>query len=942
MSTTSMKFNPAFLHEGELVTGFVARIQELRRLLEIIRDNSGAANQHALILAPRGYGKTTLILRLAAEVRADPGLCRDWYPIVFSEEVEIATPGEFWAEALFFLAKQTNDENLSDTYKRLRRERNEARLRELALVELRAFALRENKRLLIAVENLQVIFTELLSLDDAWTVRYTLQNEPSIMLVTTSTVRFQTIEDPNQAFYELFHVIELDPLDADECARLFSLLSTEEIDPLRGRALQILTGGNPRLLVVLSRFTTGASLSSLVDDFARLLDDNSDYFKGNIDSLEPYERRIFTALAEIWTPAGAKEVAEFTRMDVSQVHKVLARLARRGLVVAQANASCDKRYQVSERLYNIYWILRRHGRASDRVRFVVDFIAAYYDIESLTQTCLEFANEALVRGHRERAVYIHSFYQLVARLPADNRAKVLLSLSQEFFALPESPKVELRQLSEEREKLQTSSSSNAYADPAALVQKIREFVDQQPCLRELEAIACSDSEVSRQAKTIIALFSAGAGEGAYDEPMREFMTALVRHFDDSCKRLAQFVKTAHRGYDLTLPEVIVVGALAVILDDDITPIRLTRLLLRRFPRSPWAQLVRVALRYALGYDDDDRSRLKALKICQKHPGRIDIHLALGLLFESHDERETARLFIQRAISPDMVLRLTDAILGIRDDILANEYELLLDPRCRPMASILTDEFWSDAVIIFYKFSSAFFDDKRVNRAILVRGAAALPNSFEIHVRLALAAVATRDGESEMLALTRARELPSEAPALQLALGFQLAFRQRNAAAREAILRSWRAYNAGLTDESMGLHQRVHEWLGDAACSVPELPHLAMLEQVSAPERGGAVDTLLAKVRGGTEYRPFDYVLIACICIVAGKELSLVDALRRSPSAPRVEPVLLALARYDGNDTLAPREVSEIANDIVRTLQLVSSVAAEVRGPPPSVLPGSPG
>src|SRR5690606_3826363 len=226
-----------------------------------------------IFIGPRGYGKTTLVLRLAAAIRGDPSLGQLWHPITFSEEVEVANPGELWAEAVFFLGKQTGEPRWREAYERLRREPDDERLRVLALAELRAFAEREGKRLLVVVENLQTLFTEQLSVDDAWTIRHTLQSEPWLMLVTTSTARFGAIDSPDQALYELFRVLELDRLSPRECAHLFNQLGSTQIDPLRGRALQILTGGNPRLLVVLARFVQGSPLHSLVDDFARLIDD---------------------------------------------------------------------------------------------------------------------------------------------------------------------------------------------------------------------------------------------------------------------------------------------------------------------------------------------------------------------------------------------------------------------------------------------------------------------------------------------------------------------------------------------------------------------------------------------------------------------------------------------------------------------------------------------
>ena len=62
-----MKYNPAFLGDEALIRSFVARHHEFELVLEVIRENTGDASQHVLIIGPRGSGKTTLALRTAAE-----------------------------------------------------------------------------------------------------------------------------------------------------------------------------------------------------------------------------------------------------------------------------------------------------------------------------------------------------------------------------------------------------------------------------------------------------------------------------------------------------------------------------------------------------------------------------------------------------------------------------------------------------------------------------------------------------------------------------------------------------------------------------------------------------------------------------------------------------------------------------------------------------------
>ena len=69
-----MKHNPAFLDPAHRVQQFVIRTDELETLVRTLLENDGAANQHVLVLAPRGRGKTMLVHRLVDEIRQDPTL----------------------------------------------------------------------------------------------------------------------------------------------------------------------------------------------------------------------------------------------------------------------------------------------------------------------------------------------------------------------------------------------------------------------------------------------------------------------------------------------------------------------------------------------------------------------------------------------------------------------------------------------------------------------------------------------------------------------------------------------------------------------------------------------------------------------------------------------------------------------------------------------------
>lgn len=226
MARRFIKYNPSFLSQEELVRNFVVRRSDLEMITRIVRDNVTDSNQHMLIIGPRGIGKTTLALRIAAEIDKDAELRARWYPLTFSEEsYQVVSAAEFWLEALFHLAEQTGEEKWKRTYAELKNERDDQRLRERALAQLLDFADSQGKRILLIVENLNMLFTDLISQDEAWKMRHALLNEPRLMLLATATSRFEGIDNSSQAMYELFKIHELKRLDAAECNAIWELIT---------------------------------------------------------------------------------------------------------------------------------------------------------------------------------------------------------------------------------------------------------------------------------------------------------------------------------------------------------------------------------------------------------------------------------------------------------------------------------------------------------------------------------------------------------------------------------------------------------------------------------------------------------------------------------------------------------------------------------------------
>lgn len=380
MAKRLMKYNPSFLTEEELLNTFVVRHADFELIMQVVRENTGSSNQHVLVIGPRGSGKTTLVHRVAVEVERNEKLREHWHPLIFSEEsYEVVSAGEFWLEALLHLSEQAGDEKWKRTYIELKNESDDQRLGERSLAQLLDFADSQGKRILLIVENLNMLFSDLTSEEEAWKIRHTLINESRLMLLATATNRFENIENSSHAMFEMFKMQELKPLDDNECNSIWELITGQRLMGERIRPVRILTGGNPRLLTIIAKFSAHRSFRKLLDDLVDLIDDHTEYFKSHLDNLPAIERKVYLALAGLWDASTARDIAKAARLDVNKTSSLLNRLVGRGAVVVEEQGKKIKWYVVAERMYNIYYLMRRRGKPADRVKATVKFMVSMYD-----------------------------------------------------------------------------------------------------------------------------------------------------------------------------------------------------------------------------------------------------------------------------------------------------------------------------------------------------------------------------------------------------------------------------------------------------------------------------------------------------------------------------------------------------------------------------------
>ena len=401
------KFNPGkYQSDEEIISQFVVRNHELNVILEVLQGNIHSPScQHVLVVAPRGRGKTMLLARVAAELRTNDGFSERLLPVRFMEESqEIFNLADFWLETLFYLAGEVSKydprlaRELKDTHAALTVRWRESNLGGHARAAVLAAADHLDRKLVLMVENLQML-CENVDEDFGWKLREALQSEPGIMLLASATSRFEGLDDARQPFFELFRNVNLERLSTEDCRRLWETLSGKETSSREIRPLEILTGGSPRLLVIVAGFARHGSMRQLMEDLVTLIDEHTEYFRSHLENLSKTERRVYLAVVDLWRPSKPGEIAARARMDVRTVSTMLKRLRDRGAVIAEGSGR-KQMYSAAERLYSIYYKLRREGDEASVVRNFIHFMAVFYGESELR----EISGKLIVEAMKSRAI----------------------------------------------------------------------------------------------------------------------------------------------------------------------------------------------------------------------------------------------------------------------------------------------------------------------------------------------------------------------------------------------------------------------------------------------------------------------------------------------------------------------------------------------------------
>jgi tetratricopeptide (TPR) repeat protein len=390
-------YNPDLLSKHELVAQFVARRELFEEFIADLRRPK--SKQHQLIVGHRGMGKTTFLRRLRYAVEDDAELSKQWIPLIFPEEqYNVSHLSDLYlncidalGDALERTGRQSEADALDQARERLP-ETDEARRTAAALDLLIGTAKRLKRRLLLLIDNLDLILERLDA--DQWTIRELLSREDRLLLIGATPFVIGSTYTYDAPFYDFFRIHELRGLSFEETSEVLATLAREtnapgverlvREEPARIRTLHVLAGGNPRTIVLLFSVLAQGTEGDVRSDLEKLLDQTTPLYKSRFESLAQQAQQVVDALAIHWDPISAGELAEKLRLDVNAVSSQLNRLAQQGVVEKVPYDPASKTgFQIAERFFNIWYLMRASRRVRRRLTWLVQFLRLFYGIDQL-------------------------------------------------------------------------------------------------------------------------------------------------------------------------------------------------------------------------------------------------------------------------------------------------------------------------------------------------------------------------------------------------------------------------------------------------------------------------------------------------------------------------------------------------------------------------------
>lgn len=420
MSTTS-HYNPDWLSDDALLANFVARQHDFSFLRdELSRAPLEGNVQHYLLVGVRGAGKTTLLKRLAVAIRRDTDLNEHLIALSFPEEMyQVKNLADFWwaacdalADELDFLKREGEADGLMAAIATARRNDDRSNpVSDVAFQLLQQTCARLKLRPVMLVDNLDMVFQRIdkngRKLNDPhapayWALREALSTSTSPIVIGASVRLSAPFKDYDKAFYDFFLPKRLGTLSLDAARQMFERLAIARNladvrtllhdRPGRVQALHELTGGNIRALALAFELLQHYPASGAADDFQRLMDGFTPFYKARFEALSEQAQVILHALAMLGGGVHALAFGHVAAaiglrcgLPTSTVSAQLA-ILEDAAMVEKSSSHGRTQYRMSEQLFRLWLRMRGTRRSRQQVHGLARFFEAMYDDAPVSAT----------------------------------------------------------------------------------------------------------------------------------------------------------------------------------------------------------------------------------------------------------------------------------------------------------------------------------------------------------------------------------------------------------------------------------------------------------------------------------------------------------------------------------------------------------------------------
>jgi tetratricopeptide (TPR) repeat protein len=372
----------------------VGRQELLDNFIEKLERNARKrGGQHYLFIGPRGIGKTHFLTLVENAVEQNEKL-RSLYTVVrFSEENNrILSFADILLNIIDILAEKELDGEWRKLHQSLVEADKDEDIIDAIVPRLKRHVKETGKTLLLMIENLDSLFTEQMKKEqDIHRLRSFLMDSPCAALIGTSPFYFPGLYSNKSPFYDFFDITSLENLTEDETVDLIrknlewedrkDILDTFDDFLPKIYALHTMTGGNPRLTVLLYELIAHDNLLDVKIQFLKLLDQISPFYQDRLKELAPQERALLETIALMRdTPRTPAAIAGRLRMKPQQISSLLKRMTEAGYLTVLENPR-DKRsrlYRIKEGFFDLWLAMSESRLHRKRLSYLTAFFEIYY------------------------------------------------------------------------------------------------------------------------------------------------------------------------------------------------------------------------------------------------------------------------------------------------------------------------------------------------------------------------------------------------------------------------------------------------------------------------------------------------------------------------------------------------------------------------------------